>query len=236
MLAAVARDRRLHVEEVPEPVPGPGDALVAVRALRDLRLRPARRRPRREPGRDVAERRPAAHVRPHGRLRDGSRVLRGGPRARCRDRRCAGAARRPRRVDPGGAHGRRARGDRLLEHLQRRVRRADAPHRGHVPQGPRTGSTRAVPRSRSRWPSACTPSTCRASSPETPRSCSAADPSGSPSSPSLARPGHRADRRCRLLAPPTCDRGSDRCARGRRSRRRSPRWTRGAGSTGSARS
>ena len=32
MLAAVARDRRLVVEELPEPIPGSGDALVAVRA------------------------------------------------------------------------------------------------------------------------------------------------------------------------------------------------------------
>jgi threonine dehydrogenase-like Zn-dependent dehydrogenase len=32
MLAAVARDRQLHVEDVQDPVPGSGDALVAVRA------------------------------------------------------------------------------------------------------------------------------------------------------------------------------------------------------------
>ena len=48
MRAAVLRDGRMvYRDDVPEPVPGPGDVLVAVRGMRNLRLGPAFRQARR---------------------------------------------------------------------------------------------------------------------------------------------------------------------------------------------
>ncbi len=180
MRAAVARNGQLSIDDSPTRCPGRARCSCGLR-VRDLRVRPARAALRRPAGRDRPRSRRADHVRPEPRLRHGPRVLGRGRRARARrpkasrSKRATSCARFPVALTADGRRSRR----RVLERLQRRLRRADAAHRRHVHEGserPRPPPRRAHRTDVGRPARGCAR---RRSRPTSPHSCSARVRSGS---------------------------------------------------------
>ena len=195
--------------------------------MRDLRVGSARAALRRRAGRDHARDGCADRLRSHPRLHHGSRVHRRGARARPDDRRRARRGRRPRDVAAGRAHAHRhGAGRRVLEHLQRRVRRPDAALRRDVHEG---AERARPPARRAHRADGRRPARGRALRRSRPRRrpwCSAPGRSASRSWPSCAGKTSR-----RSSCPTTrraAGRSRSRWARASRSIRRSTtRWKRG---------
>ena len=189
MLAAVARRGQLVVEEVEEPVPGPGDALVAVRACGIC-------------GSDL-------HALVHADAMVEMSAIGGAPTPFDPERDfvmghefCAEILELGPETDgvavkagdlvvsiPVALTSEWHRGGRLLEHLRRRVRGAHAGDGRDLHEGSRRPRCAPCRARRNRWPSGCTRSTSRRSSRATARWCSAADRSASPAIAALSLQG-----------------------------------------------